>query len=99
MRRMSGRWNDGHIDRTIALLLRDFDLADCPILVVRPLQDRNWYADIGEIFRNIPVAEFRVEPGAIPAVKGVVDIAVPAPQFCLEVGGLVGLFDLGDRTH
>src|SRR5258708_5916749 len=66
MRRMSGPGKDRHVDRTIALLLGDFDLTDCPILVVCPLQDRHRHADIGEVFRDIPVAKFRVEPVAIP---------------------------------
>src|ERR1700716_4484311 len=80
MRRMSGAWNDRHIDRAVAFLLRDLDLADGPILVFGALQDRNRHPDIGEAFRDIPVAKFWVEPGVAPAVKGVVDIAVPARQ-------------------
>ena len=80
MRRMSGPRNNRHINRTIALFPRDLDLANSPILVVGALQDRDRHADVGEIFRNIPVAKFRIEPGAVPAVEGVVDIAVPALQ-------------------
>ncbi len=91
MRLMSGTRNDRHIDRTIALFLCDLDLAHCPILVVGALQDRDRHPDISEIFRDIPVAKFRVEPGGVPAVEGVVDIAVPAREFGAQARGLVGL--------
>ena len=91
MRRMSGPRDHRHIDRTIALFLRDLDLADGAILVVGALQDRDRNADIGEVFRDIPVAEFGVEPGAVPAIEGVVDVVVPARQLRLQVRGLIGL--------
>ena len=74
-----------HIDRAIALFLGDLDLPHCAVLVVRTLQDRNRHADIGEVFRDIPVAEFRIEPGAVPAVEGVVDVLVPAREFRLQL--------------
>src|SRR6478735_12385612 len=61
MRRVSGPLEQGHIDWTIALLLRDLDLPEGPILVVGALDDRDGNADIGEVFRDIPVAEFRIE--------------------------------------
>src|SRR5882724_4167828 len=54
MRRMPGVGKDRHVDRTITLLLRDLDLADGPVLIVRALDNRNRYADIGEIVGNIP---------------------------------------------
>src|ERR1700732_360253 len=93
MRRMSGAWQDRHIHRTIALLLRDLDLAGRPVLILSALQDRDRYADKGEILGNIPISKPGVEPGAIPAVEGVVDIAMPARQFFPQVGGLVGHLD------
>ena len=40
MRRMSGARNDRHVDRTVALFLRDLDLPDRPILVIGALHDR-----------------------------------------------------------
>src|SRR5207247_11097241 len=91
MRLMSRSRNDSHIDRAVALLLRDLDLAHCPILVVNTLQDRHRYADIGEVFGNIPVAEIWIEPGAVTAIEGVVDIPVPARQLSLLFHGLVGV--------
>src|SRR5450755_4119738 len=81
MRRMSSPWNDRHIDRTIALFLRNLDLPYCAILIVGTLQDCNRHAYVGEIFRNIPAAKFWVEPGSVPAVEGVIDIAMPTRQF------------------
>src|ERR1700687_3298587 len=78
MRRMSGGWNDRYIDRAVAFLLRDLDLADGPVLVVGALQDRNRHPDVGEVFRNVPVTKFWIEPGVAPAIEAVVDIAVPA---------------------
>src|ERR1700730_19293833 len=77
MRRMSGARHDRHLDRAVAFLLRDLDLADGPVLVVGALQDRNRHPDVGEIFRNIPLAKVWIEPGVAPAIEGVVDIAVP----------------------
>src|SRR3982074_2292787 len=77
MRRMSGAGDDRHIDRAVAFVLSDFDPADGPVPIVGALQDRNRHPDVGEVFRNIPVAEFRVEPGVVPAIEGVVDVAMP----------------------
>ena len=74
-----------HIDRAIALLLRDLDLPHGAVLVVRALHDRDRHADIGEIFGDIPVAEFRIEPGAVPAIERVVDVLVPARELRLQV--------------
>src|ERR1700742_3926177 len=96
MRRMPRPWNSHHVDRAIAFVLRDLDLTHAPVLIIDTLHDHDGDPDIGEVFRNIPVAELRVEPSAVPAVKGVVDVAMPARQFCPEVGGLEGLFYRGD---
>src|SRR6266404_8762519 len=97
MRLMSRSRDHSHINRTVALFLCDLDLAHGPVLVVHTLQDRHRYADIGEVFGNIPVAEIRIEPGAVPAIEGVVDILVPARQLLLQVRGRVGAPDLGNR--
>ena len=78
VRRMSRPRDHGDIDRAVAFLLRDLDLAQRPVLVIHALQDGDRHADIGEVVGNIPVAEFRVEPGAVPAIEGVVDVPVPA---------------------
>src|SRR3974390_108410 len=86
---MSRAGNDRHVDGTVALLLRDLDLAPRAILIVRALDDRDRHADEGEIFGDIPGAEFRVEPGAVPAVEGAVRVLVPARELCLEIRGLV----------
>src|SRR5689334_24444521 len=99
MRLMSRSRNHSHIDRTIALFLRDLDLPHRAVLVVHTLQDRHRYADIGEVFGNIPTTETRIEPGAVPAMEGVVDILVPARKLFLQVRGLVGISDLGNRGH
>src|SRR5579871_4568137 len=98
MRRMSGALNEGHLDRTIAFLLRDFDLPDRPILIQLALDERDRNADIGEILRNIPGAEFRIEPGAVPAVEGIVDVLVPARELRSQLRILVGGLDLGDGS-
>src|SRR5665213_4582350 len=90
MRLMTSPWQHRHIDRTIALLAGDLDLANCPILVVGALNDGDRDPDISKIFRNIPCAKLGVEPGAVPAVKGVVDIAVPPRKPGPEVGALIG---------
>src|SRR5262245_37587672 len=97
MRGMAGAFEDRYSDRAVAFRFGDLDLAQCPIMVVRALDDCDGDADIGEVFRDVPVAEFRVEPGAVPAIERVVDIAVPARELLLQVCGLVDLLDLGNR--
>src|SRR5580698_1995890 len=99
MWRMTSPWQHRHINWTIALLAGDLDLANCPILVAGALQNGDRDPDISEIFRNVPCAKLGVEPGAVPAAKGVVDVAVPARQFRPEVGGFIGGLDRGDRGH
>src|SRR5665213_555995 len=99
MRRMPRASNDGDIDRAVAFRLRDLDLTDRAILVIRALQDGDGNADIGEVFGNIPGAESRIAPGAVPAVEGVVDVLVPARQLRLQVGCLVSLLDFRNRAH
>jgi len=66
------------VDRAIALGFRDLDLPYRSVLIVGALNDLNGDADIGEIFADIPVAKFRVEPGVIPAAERIVDIRMPA---------------------
>ena len=39
----------------------------------------------------------RIEPGAVPALEGVVDVGVPARQPRAQIAGLVGLLRFGDR--
>src|SRR3981081_1956498 len=46
MRLVSRPRDDSHIDRAIALFLRDLDLTHGPILVIHTLQDRDRHADI-----------------------------------------------------
>src|SRR5262249_51486235 len=96
---MSRAGNDRDVDGTVALVLGDLDLAHGAILIVRALDDCDGHADEGEIFGDIPVAEFRIEPGAVPAVEGAVRVLVPARELGLEVGGLVGRLDFCDRGN
>src|SRR2546421_9260284 len=97
MRRVSRARDDRHVERTIALFFGNLDLTDCPILVVGALHDCDRYADIGEVFGNIPGSKFRIEPSVVPAVKGVVDVAMPARKLRLQAGGVKALLDLLDR--
>src|ERR1700740_2955337 len=95
---MSSPVEDSHVDGTVALFLRDLDLSNSSILVVLTLNDSTRHADIGEVFGDVPVAKLLVEPGAIPPVKSVVDVFVPARELVAEVGIFVGDLDLGDRS-
>src|SRR4030081_1234061 len=94
---MPGTGDDRDVDRTIAFFPGDFDLANSPIVVVGALHDRDRHADVSEIFGDIPVAKLWVEPRVVPSVERVIDIAVPALELRLKVGGLVDGFDLRDR--
>ena len=85
MRRMSRAGDQADIDRAVAFAPRDLDLPHGAVLIVLALHDLHRHADIGEVVGNIPVAEFRIEPGAVPAIEGVVDILVPARQLLLQV--------------
>src|SRR3954470_7222678 len=80
---------DRGVDRAITLLLRDLDLPHGAVLIISTLEDRHRHADIGEVFGNIPVAKFRIEPRAVPAMKGVVDVLVPARELLFQVRGLI----------
>src|SRR5437667_904013 len=97
MRLVSRPRDFSHIDGTVALLPSNLDLADRSILIIRTLQDGDGNADVVEVFGYLPAAEFLVEPSVIPAIEGIVDIAVPARQLRLELRCLIGRFDRGNR--
>src|SRR3954471_16634637 len=86
---VAGAREDRHVDRAITLLPRDLDLPHGAVLIISALDDRHRHADIGEVLGNIPIPEIRIEPGAVPTMKGVVDILVPAREFGLQVCGLI----------
>src|SRR3954466_8614637 len=69
VRRMPGTGDDRDVDRTIAFFAGNFDLANRPIVIVGALHDGYRHADRGEVLRNVPVAEFWVEPRAVPSVE------------------------------
>ena len=86
-----------HLDRAIAFLLRDLDLLHRAVLVVLALHDQDGHADIGEELGDIPFAEFGIEPGAVPALEGVVDVGMPARKPRPQIAGLIGFARLLDR--
>src|ERR1700756_2252677 len=55
MRRMANAGQDGHVNWAVAFLLRDLDLPQRAILVLRALNDRDRHADIGKVIGNIPI--------------------------------------------
>ena len=99
MRGVAGIGNQHDIDRAVAFLLRDLDLPHGAVLIRRTLHDRNRDADVGKVLGNIPIAEFRIEPGVVPAIEGVVGILVPARQFLFQVRGLIGRLNFGNGSY
>src|SRR6202012_410655 len=97
MRRMPGARDRRHIDRTVTFLPGDLDLAHGAVLIVLALDNGDGYADVGEVFADVPSTKVRVKPGIVPAVEGVVGIAMPARQFGPQIGCLIGPLDLGNR--
>ena len=49
MRRVADARQQRHIDRAVAFLAGDLDLADATVLIGGALDDRDGHADIGEI--------------------------------------------------
>src|ERR1700674_4697551 len=88
-----------HIDRAITLLVRNLDLTDCPILIVRTLQNCDGNTNVGEIFADVPPTKVGIKPGVIPTIECVVDVLMPARELGPQVRRFVGLFDLGDRGN
>src|SRR5262245_27935926 len=87
------------LDRTVAFVLRDFDLLHSAVLVLRTLHDQYGYADIGEALADIPFAEVRIEPGTVPSSERIVDVLMPPHQPQAQVARLVRLLRLDDRGY
>jgi len=86
-------------DRAIAFFLCDLDLLHGAVLIISTLHDQHGHADIGEKFRDIPLAKVGIEPGAVPSLERIVDMRMPSRQARAQVAGLVRflrLDDLGD---
>src|SRR6187431_392822 len=86
-----------HLDRAIAFLLSNLDLLHGAILVVLALHDQHRHADIGEELGDVPFAELRVEPGAVPALERIVDIVMPAREPHAQIACFVGFPGFDDR--
>src|ERR1700760_4517071 len=99
MRLMPGAGYHRHIDRAVAFLFGNLDLTNCPILVGFALQNCDRNTNVSEIVADVPSTKVGVEPGVIPAVKGVVGIVMPARKFGSQVGRFVAPSDLGDRGN
>src|SRR4249919_2108367 len=88
-----------HLDRTIAFLLSNLDLLHGAILVVLALHDQHRHANISEELGDVPFAELRVEPGAVPALERTVDIVVPAREPRAQVPCFIGFPGFDDRRN
>src|SRR5580692_8827593 len=88
-----------HIDGAITLLLRDLDLADRPILIVRTLQNCDRNTNVGKIFADVPSTKVGIKPGVIPAVEGVIDAAVPSRKLGPQIRRFIGLSNPGDGSN
>src|SRR5579872_2826622 len=98
---VSDAGQDRSLDRRIAFLLGDLDLAQRAVLVVLALHDQHRHADVAERISDIPVAELWIEPRLAPGAERTIDIGVPTLEFFAQrAGGECGArpFDLGD-TH
>src|SRR5262249_39164186 len=95
--RMARIWQQRDFDRAVAFFLCDLDLLHGAVLVVRALHDKYGYADIGEKFRDIPLAEVGIEPGALPSLERIVDIRMPSRETRAQVAGLKCFLRFDDR--
>ena len=80
VRRVAHARQQRDLDRAVAFLLRDLDLPRRAVLIVLALHDQDRHADVGERVGDVPLAEIGIEPGVVPAAKGVVDVGVPARE-------------------
>src|SRR5262245_8047613 len=85
MRRMPHAPIERDLDRAVAFLPRHLDLALRAILIVLALHDQDRHADIGERLGDVPVAEFGIEPGVVPAAEGIVNVGVPARELLPQI--------------
>src|ERR1700722_17242087 len=69
------------LDRAVTCLLRGLELLERAVLILFALHDQDRNADVAERFRNVPFAEFRIDPGLAPRAEGEIDVGVPATQF------------------
>src|SRR5262245_23714287 len=94
--RMAGARQQGNFDRAIALRLRHLDLLHGAVLIVLALHDQDRHANISQEFRDIPFAEFRIEPCVIPAHECIVDVGMPARKPRTQVARGIGFLRLSD---
>src|SRR6185312_16883889 len=88
-----------HFDRAITFFARDLDLLHGSVLIVLTLHDQDWHADVSESLGDVPLAEIRIEPGAVPTLERAIDVGMPARQPCAQVAGFIspsGVFDCGN---
>src|SRR5579863_2405963 len=104
LRRLAARivasvWQDRSLNRRVAFLVGDLDLAQRAVLVVLALHDQHRHPDIAEGISDVPVAKFRIEPWLAPGAERAIDIGVPALELVPQLpGGERGAcpLDLGD---
>src|SRR5579871_3747884 len=96
---MADAFDQGDVERAITFLLGDLDLARGAVLVVLALHDLDGHADVTQRLGDIPVAEAWIEPSAVPAEEGVVDIAMPAREPWLQIALDIVLSRLPDRLE
>src|SRR5262252_7739592 len=77
---VAGARDHRDLDRAIAFVLRNLDLADRAVLIVLTLHDLDRHPEIGERVGDVPGAECRIEPGVVPSMEGDVHVLVPARQ-------------------
>ena len=86
-----------NIDRAVALLLSDLDLASGAVVIVFALNDQNRHADVGQLLAEVPGLEIVLHPNVGPAAHRRVGIGVPALKAHPHVAGIEGLADFPDR--
>src|SRR5581483_5833011 len=99
MRRVSRAFNDCDVHRAVTLGFGNLDLPQGAVLILRALHDLHGNTDVGQVFGDVPVAELRIEPGAVPGVERVVDVVVPACELFLQPAGFVFALDAFDRGY
>ncbi len=73
------------------------DLLQCSILIVHALDEQRGDAPAADGVLDIPCLEAGIEPGAVPAAKGAVDMGVIFGELRPQVARLIGAPRLRDR--
>src|SRR5579884_4137791 len=78
---------NGSLNRAKTFPPRHLELLERAVLILIALHDQDRHTDIGELFGDVPLAEFRIEPRFTPRAEGAIDVHMPAAEFGAKASG------------